>query len=164
MFHSRRTVLGGIAALGLAACGRDLSHLPQAHAVVVQKSHRKMFLIRNRVAHSVYNIELGFAPKGTKTREGDGKTPEGTYLIDRKNPNSSFHLSLGINYPTPQQVAFARASGVSPGGDIFIHGQPNGKYDPSDPDWTAGCIAVENREIEEIYWMVQVGTPVTILA
>ena len=161
---TRRHMLLGLSALALASCGRDLSHLPKAQAVVIQKSQRKMFLIRNRMAHSVYNIDLGFAPRGHKEQFGDGRTPEGVYYVDRKNPKSSFHLSLGINYPNEQDVARAKEMGVDPGGDIFIHGQPNGKYDPNDPDWTAGCIAVRNREIEEVYWMVPVGTPINILA
>ena len=105
---------------------------------------------------------MGFAPRGHKFKEGDGRTPEGRYIIDRRNPNSSFHLSLGINYPRPQDVARARAAGVDPGGEIFIHGQRR-PWDPKGPDWTAGCIAVTNKEMERIYAMVRNGTPVYIL-
>ena len=106
-------------------------------------------------------IDLGFAPAGHKQVEGDGKTPEGTYLIDRRNPNSDFHLSIGISYPNARDIARAMAAGQDPGGDIFIHGQPN-KSRGEGPDWTAGCISVTNREMEDIYAMVTDGTPITI--
>ena len=86
---------------------------------------------------------------------------EGTYLIDRRNPNSEFHLSLGINYPRDADRRSAKEAGVSPGGDIFIHGRP-WKNRKGGRDWTAGCIAVTNREMEEIYAMVRNGTPITI--
>jgi murein L,D-transpeptidase YafK len=108
-----------------------------------------------------YNVELGFAPEGHKQFEGDGKTPEGTYRINRRNPNSDFHLSLGISYPNARDVAFAQAAGKSPGGEIFIHGMPNKKRGTG-PDWTAGCISVKNDHIEEIYAMVKDSTYVTI--
>ncbi|TDA88068.1 hypothetical protein E0702_16775, partial [Halomonas marinisediminis] len=87
-------------------------------------------------------MALGFAPHGHKQVEGDGKTPEGRYRIDRRNPNSSFHLSLGISYPNTADVARARAMGQSPGGNIFIHGQPNLLGPQTEENWTAGCIAV----------------------
>jgi lipoprotein-anchoring transpeptidase ErfK/SrfK len=90
--------------------------------------------------------------------------PEGRYIVDRRNPKSQFHLSVGISYPDAEDIARARARGVDPGGDIFIHGAPNGQRRPPRGDWTAGCIAVKNREIEEIYSMVATGTVVDILA
>lgn len=108
-----------------------------------------------------YDFEMGFAPIGHKQVEGDGKTPEGQYWIDRRNPNSSYHLSLGISYPNAEDVARAEAMGKSPGGEIFIHGTPE-RY-LGVPDWTVGCVAVTNREIEEIYSMVNVGTPIWIM-
>ena len=110
-------------------------------------------------------MSLGFAPVGHKQVEGDGRTPEGDYLIDRKNPNSNFHLSLGVSYPNSQDVEVARALGQSPGGDIFIHGGPkrDSNADP-ESDWTWGCISVSDREIEEIYSMVNVGTIISIYA
>ncbi len=108
-----------------------------------------------------YKIGLGFAPEGDKKVEGDGKTPEGRYFIDRRNPRSQFYLSLGISYPNARDRAEARALGESPGGDIFIHGQPlSGR--PSSQDWSAGCISVKNREIREIYRMVGNGTVIDI--
>jgi murein L,D-transpeptidase YafK len=93
--------------------------------------------------------------------EGDGRTPEGQYLIDRRNPSSEFHLSIGISYPNNVDREIAKTLGKSPGGDIFIHGKPR-KYRRASPDWTAGCIAVTNRQMEKIYAMVQDGTPITI--
>ena len=92
--------------------------------------------------------------------EGDGRTPEGPFLVDKRNPNSDYHLSVGINYPRPEDLAFAEAMGVRPGGDIFVHGTPPEMK--TRRDWTAGCIAVMNREMEDVYAMVQDGTPVFI--
>lgn len=136
---------------------------PEVTGIVVNKADREMFLVHNGKALRKYDIELGFAPIGDKQIEGDGKTPEGTYFIDRRNPNSRFHLSLGISYPNAQDRAEARVLGKSPGGDIFIHGQQNPfKPGRGDRDWTWGCISVTNDEMEEIYAMVQTGTLITI--
>jgi murein L,D-transpeptidase YafK len=107
-----------------------------------------------------YTFSLGFTPEGHKAFEGDGRTPEGAYLIDRRNPNSRYHLSLGISYPNARDIAYARARGQSPGGQIFIHGTP--KVFAGQPDWTYGCIAVTDEEMEEIYAMVDVGTKIFI--
>ncbi len=112
-----------------------------------------------------YPIGLGFAPEGHKQFEGDGRTPEGSYAIDRRNPDSLFHLSIGISYPNEADIAFAEAQGRSPGKDIFIHGGPRRGIDPVNVrDWTAGCISVTDRQIEEIYAMVRDGTPIDIYA
>jgi murein L,D-transpeptidase YafK len=139
---------------------------PEVTAIVVNKAARNMYLLNGYDILKQYDVELGFAPGGDKTRRGDGKTPEGTYLIDRRNPNSAFHLSLGISYPNALDIAEAKARGEDPGGDIFIHGQPNKLADRRrarrDPDWTAGCIAVTNDEMEEVYAMVETGTVITI--
>lgn len=121
-----------------------------------------MQLLHNTSLLRSYKFELGFDPIGHKQQEGDGRTPEGGYRIDRRNPNSRFHLSLGISYPDASDVAAARSRGVDPGGDIFIHGTPEkwiGK-----PDWTWGCIAVKNEEMDEIYAMVETGTLIYIYA
>ncbi len=161
---SRRTVLLAAPAILVSGCA-SLPRLPYADHVIVQKQRRKMFLVRGRDTLADYDVDLGFQPLGHKSREGDGRTPEGFYWIDRKNPNSAFHLSLGISYPNGQDIRVAYAAGFEPGGDIFIHGQPNRGGRPEDsPDWTAGCIAVTNREIEQIYNAVLVGTPITIYA
>ena len=108
-----------------------------------------------------YPIKLGFAPVGHKTFEGDGRTPEGLYRIDRRNPNSRFHLSIGIDYPNQLDTEYARSMGKSPGGDIFIHGQKDPRQKEK-TDWTWGCIAVTNKEIEDVYAMVRDGTPILI--
>ena len=132
---------------------------PEVTRVVVLKSKRQMFLLHNKQVLKGYNIELGFEPNGDKKIEGDGKTPEGLYTIDRRNPDSLFHLSLGIDYPSERDFAEAKKLGKKPGGDIFIHGRgllPRGR------DWTWGCIAVSNDEMEDIYAMVQDGTPIAI--
>jgi murein L,D-transpeptidase YafK len=134
---------------------------PEVTHVVVDKGARRMYLLHHEQALKSYDIGLGFNPVGHKQAEGDGRTPEGTYVIDRRNPNSEFHLSLGINYPRDADRRSAKEAGVSPGGDIFIHGRP-WKNRKGGRDWTAGCIAVTNREMEEIYAMVRNGTPITI--
>jgi len=160
--------LGALAALVTAACSGSKFKAyngPEVTSVVVNKGSRSMFLLHDEKILESYNFDLGFAPAGDKKIRGDGKTPEGTYRINRRNPNSSFHLSLGISYPNAHDIAEAKALGEKPGGDIFIHGQPNrGSKRRKGPDWTAGCIAVRNREIEQIYAMVRVGTPITIRA
>ncbi|MCY4542761.1 MAG: L,D-transpeptidase family protein [Rhodobacteraceae bacterium] len=129
----------------------------------VFKSSRTMILYNGEREMQRYNVALGFDPKGHKKSQGDGKTPSGRYSIDRKNPYSRFHLSLGISYPNEWDRKQARQRGVSPGGDIMIHGQPNRlKRGTMAGDWTEGCIAVSNSEIKEIYASVEVGTPITI--
>jgi len=134
---------------------------PEVTSIVVNKDARKMYLLHHGEILRDYQIDLGFAPLGDKQVAGDGKTPEGSYLIDRRNPNSRFHLSLGISYHNRADIAEARALGEEPGGDIFIHGQPS-RYRAAGDDWTWGCIAVSNAEIEEIYAMVTDGTLITI--
>lgn len=153
-------------ALGLAACGKEegkfRSYRGEAvTSIQVHKGARKMYLLHNSKVLETYDIALGFTPVGHKQFEGDGKTPEGTYVIDRRNPNSAFHLSLGISYPNHADRAFAAAQGKQPGGEIFIHGWSRRPIKQA--DWTAGCIAVSDREIERIYAMVKNGTPIHIL-
>ncbi|MBU2960639.1 L,D-transpeptidase family protein [Citreicella sp. C3M06] len=148
----------------LAACSNSKFRTyngPEITHVVVQKSARRMYLLHNDKVLESYDIGLGFAPSGDKKIEGDGKTPEGLYFIDRRNPNSRYHLSIGLSYPSPDDRAEAEAMGKSPGGDIFIHGTPP-PYRSAGRDWTWGCIAVSDREMEDIYAMVRDGTPITI--
>lgn len=162
----RNLVLGGLATSVLGACSSSKFRRyngPQVTYVVVNKAPRQMFLFHKQRVLKSYDIDLGFAPIGDKFFEGDGRTPEGRYIIDRRNPNSQFHLSLGISYPNAQDIAEARALGKSPGGDIFIHGKSNPLKKGSN-DWTWGCIAVTNREIEDVYAMIQNGTPIQINA
>lgn len=123
-------------------------------------------LLRAGKVLKIYKVALGSDPVGPKTREGDGKTPEGAYRIDAKNEHSQFHLALRISYPNAADLQRAKKLGVNPGGDIFIHGLPPewawlGAAHRA-KDWTAGCVAVTNTEIEEIWKMVPVGTPVEI--
>ncbi|WP_318338068.1 L,D-transpeptidase family protein [Defluviimonas sp. D31] len=154
-----------MAALGvLAGCGSKFRTYngPEVTRIVIYKGERKMHLVHGTRALKSYKIALGGNPIGDKQYEGDQRTPEGAYLIDRRNPNSGYHLSLGISYPNEQDVAQAKALGKSPGGDIFIHGRAR-KNRGRGKDWTAGCIAVKDREMEEVYSMVREGTPIYIL-
>lgn len=154
--------------LALAGCAKQLPSKflnyngPPVTSVLLYKGERRMFLMNNTTALKTYNFQLGFAPVGHKVIERDGRTPEGAYRIDRRNPNSAYHLSIGISYPNDRDREVARAMGMEPGGDIFIHGTPTNKI--GSPDWTAGCIAVTDPEIEEIYAMVTDGTPIFIYA
>ena len=132
----------------------------QADMVVVFKESRRLYLYRNGRAFRSYPIGLGWSPEGTKSFEGDGRTPEGSYYINRRNAESNFHLSLGISYPDSNQAALAEFEGRDPGGEIFIHGGHGQRNQPS--DWTAGCIAVSNREIEEIWQLVPDGALIVI--
>ena len=161
MFLRFLAILAAILALSGCASKFKTYNGPEVTQVVVNKGARRMYLLHHDQTLKAYEIGLGFAPVGHKQFEGDGKTPEGNYIIDRRNPNSEFHLSLGINYPRDPDRRSAYEAGRSPGGDIFIHGRP-WKYRKGGRDWTAGCIAVTNKEIEEIYAMVRDGTPITI--
>lgn len=140
---------------------------PFADKVLVKKMERKMYLLKDGKPYKEYRIALGDEPIGHKQQGGDEKTPEGLYIIDYRNPKSSYHLSLHISYPNKQDKDRAKTKGVSPGGDIFIHGSPNGFsiLEPafSGKDWTDGCIAVTSDEIEEIWKLVKNGTPIEIL-
>lgn len=147
--------------LGLSACSQFPSYDgPEVTRIVVLKDDRTMFLMNHDTVLESYEIELGFAAEGDKEVEGDGRTPEGQYFIDRRNPESLYYLSLGISYPNAEDIAQAEELGLSPGGDIFIHGTPR-LFRRAD-DWTHGCIAVTNREMREIYAMVQTGTVIDI--
>lgn len=164
----RRTFgLGAVSALALAGCSNSSkfrSYIgPEVTGIAVNKDSRSMYLLHHDEILKKYRFDLGFAPVGDKKFKGDGRTPEGTYYIDRRNPNSDFHLSLGISYPNQYDIAEALELGKEPGGDIFIHGEPN-KFKAKRRDWTYGCIAVKNPEIEEIYAMVKTGTVITIRA
>jgi murein L,D-transpeptidase YafK len=134
---------------------------PQVTSLVVLKAQRQMLIMHNNEVLATMSFELGFAPTGPKQYERDGRTPEGTYRINRRNPNSQYHLSLGISYPNVDQVAAAAAVGRDAGGEIFIHGTP--RRNEGDDDWTVGCIAVTNDEIEQLYAMVADGTPIFIM-
>ena len=138
----------------------------KADLIRVDKSKRRMQLLRDGDVMRSYHISLGSHPKGHKLKEGDGRTPEGRYRIDWRNPRSKFHKSLHISYPNARDRQAARQHGVSPGGDIMIHGMPNGwgwAWLFLRPwHWTDGCIAVNDREMEEIWNAVPDGTPIEI--
>lgn len=138
---------------------------PQADKILILKSKRHLMLISNGQALKAYRISLGKNPVGPKTRRGDNKTPEGTYIIDRRKENSQFFRALHVSYPNSNDLARARQIGADPGGDIMIHGLPNGRtssWNKRFTDWTAGCIAVTNQEIREIWHSVADGTVVEI--
>lgn len=134
--------------------------------VLIEKHKRRLTLLSKGMAIKTYAVALGKNPIGAKEKQGDGKTPEGLYFIDSKNKLSRFHRSLGLSYPNKKDKKRAQTLGVAPGGDIMIHGLKNGIPDIGDfhatMDWTDGCIAVTNEEIEEIAQIVPEGTPVEI--
>lgn len=153
--------------LALAGCGpaqAEVEDLPLADYVRVDKSERVLTLYSGGKPYRTYQgLQLGDAPQGHKRFEGDEKTPEGVYSIDYRNPQSAYHLSLHISYPNATDTQFARSRGRSPGGAIFIHGQPNWLPEGRLPgDWTDGCIALENHEIAELWQLVPDGTPIEI--
>ena len=132
--------------------------------ILIEKGARRLTAYQNGKPVREYRIALGFTPEGDKIRQGDGKTPEGLYKIDRRNDRSKFHLSLGIDYPQPEDRARAKKGGYSPGGDIFIHGQPNQIAEGYrvKGDWTEGCVAIDNHQIEELFAATPMGTAVEI--
>jgi murein L,D-transpeptidase YafK len=155
----------GLTLLAAAARAEAPLALPEIDYIRVIKSARAMELYSGgQLAHTIEGIQLGDAPEGHKSFQGDERTPEGRYSIDYGNPNSSFYLSLHISYPNAGDRAHAAGQGRSPGGLIFIHGQPNGLPAGRVPgDWTDGCIAVSNEEIEALWEAVGDGTPIDIL-
>jgi tetratricopeptide (TPR) repeat protein len=134
--------------------------------ILIEKSERRLMLISQGEVLKTYKIALGGNPIGPKERQGDNKTPEGTYVIDARNRDSRYHLSLHISYPNERDKNRAKELGVSPGGDIMIHGIKNGSSWVGNAhagvDWTKGCIAVTNEEIEEIAKLAPNGTIVEI--
>ena len=142
----------------------------QADRLLVRKGQRVMCLMAGDVVLRTFPIALGGDPIGHNPRRGDRRTPEGRYLVDGRNPNSRFHLSLHLSYPNAEDRRRAVAAGLDPGGDIAIHGLPLiAESDEMDParfyeDWTDGCIAVGNRAIEELWGLIPDGFPVVIEA
>src|SRR5215467_9345802 len=134
--------------------------------VVVHKHERKLVLLSDGKELRSYKVALGGEPVGPKTRLGDHRTPEGSYLLDSRNPNSHFYKAFHISYPNSKDTAAAKKRGFSPGGDIMLHGLPKeyawvGKGHTLN-DWTDGCIAVTNEEMDELWKLVPVGTPIEI--
>lgn len=142
------------------------SEFPIADKVLVEKSNRKLHLLKGGVAFRTFDIALGIRPVGDKEHEGDFKTPEGNYMLDARNPDSEFFLAIHVSYPDQHDLAKARARGLDPGGAIMIHGQPN---EPTrseayyrTQDWTNGCIAVSNSDMIDIWLMTGENTPIEI--
>ena len=137
-----------------------------ADKVVVMKEERRLVLLCHGEILKSYKVSIGRRP-GRKVRQGDGRTPEGIYTIDRRNPKSRFYKALHISYPNASDVGSARKLGASPGGDVLIHGLPRGFEDLGDSqssiNWTKGCIAVSNAEMDEIWQLVPDGIPVEII-
>lgn len=172
VFQFGRKILNFASVLALA--GMSAGVAPQLVAqtaskvdrIVIEKSKRTLTLMDGAKIVKTYKVAIGGQPVGAKDRQGDHKTPEGIYSVDAKNPNSQFHKALHISYPNPADRANARKLGVSPGGDVEIHGLGakwgwiGAKHRLT--DWTDGCIAVTNEEIDEIYPSIKVGTLVEI--
>jgi murein L,D-transpeptidase YafK len=138
-----------------------------ADKVVVRKAERQLFLMRGAEIIGKYRVVLGLSPLGPKQREGDFRTPEGVYRLERRNPNSDFFLSIQISYPNERDLAHARRQGWRPGGSVMIHGLPNQMRHPPQyyehRDWTDGCIAVSNADMMEIWLLTAPDTPIEIL-
>lgn len=138
----------------------------KADLVVVHKERRVLELKREGRTIRSFTIALGRNPEGAKRKEGDGRTPEGVYILDWRNPNSNFYRSMHVSYPQPRDMVHAIRWNVSPGGQIMIHGLPNGRDQAAvghpRRDWTDGCIAVTDEEMDEIWARVQDGTPIII--
>ena len=141
-------------------------HAGKADRVIVTKSERTLTLLAQGKVLKTYKVALGGSPVGPKEQQGDHKTPEGLYVLDRRNPKSQFHRSIHVSYPSEQDKKRAAQRGVSPGGDIMVHGLPNGfgwlGATHRAKDWTDGCIAVTNAEMDEIWELVPDGTPIEI--
>ena len=165
-----KTVTRRLVSIYLLCCASlwsaDHRSTPQADRIVIAKSQRTLTLFRGGKVLKTYKVALGTTPIGPKTSQGDGKTPEGLYTIDSRNPHSQFHRSLHVSYPNAADRARAARLKVDPGGDIMIHNLPPayaylGALHRK-VDWTLGCIAVTDAEIEEIWNLVPIGTQVEI--
>ena len=169
-YYMVRLVILMVFASCCGACDNAPDNKPKIETkinhVILDKGERKLFLMSNNYVVKTYKVAIGSNPIGPKRQEGDGKTPEGLYIIDRRNPKSSCYRSLHISYPSAKDIEYARRAGVRPGGDIMIHGILNGLgwIGPFHRlfDWTGGCIAVTNKEIEEIWQMVPDGMPIEL--
>lgn len=140
---------------------------PIADKVLVEKGKRQLHLLKNGLPFRTFKIALGFAPEGDKEQEGDQKTPEGLYMLDARNPDSDYFLSIHISYPNRSDRAAARSRGLDPGGAIMIHGQPNvpnfSQAYYAREDWTNGCIAVSNSDMIDIWLMTPDSVPIEIV-
>jgi murein L,D-transpeptidase YafK len=142
------------------------SEFPVADAVIIDKSARELHLLNNGEIFRTFKIALGISPTGDKKKEGDFKTPEGKYLLDMRNPNSDYFLSIHVSYPSAVDRREANQVGAAPGGAIMIHGQPNlpshSETYYRTQDWTNGCIALSNSDMIDIWLMTGNDTPIEI--
>jgi murein L,D-transpeptidase YafK len=152
------------------ASASDTSAVPPqllADRVVVRKSERRMYLMHGETVLRAYRVALGLNPVGPKEQEGDSRTPEGHYLLTRRNPRSEYFLSIQVSYPNDRDMQRARRNRLSPGGSVMIHGLPNElRREPTyyeKRDWTDGCIAVSDSDMLEIWLMTPTDTPIDIL-
>ncbi|WP_295447135.1 L,D-transpeptidase family protein [uncultured Thiodictyon sp.] len=173
---ARRSTQGLAAALALlyavtlGGCGggAKTTQVDYADRVVVKKSDRKLQLLQKGKVVKEYRVALSDNPRGHKIREGDRRTPIGDYVLDWRNPNSKYHKAIHVSYPNARDMEFAKFLGVEPGGMIMLHGLPNDVTSPvlradyRRVDWTNGCIALQDNEIDEIWRMVRDGTPIRI--
>jgi murein L,D-transpeptidase YafK len=160
-------LVAAIALIHGSMSAADASDFPVADKILVEKANRKLHLLSNGVPFRTFDIALGLAPEGDKEQEGDQKTPEGYYLLDGRNPDSDFFLSIHISYPSATDRQAAKQKGLEPGGQIMIHGQPNeptfsAAYYARE-DWTNGCIAVSNSDMIDIWLMTPNSVPIEIL-
>jgi murein L,D-transpeptidase YafK len=172
MFRKSALFIGSVVAVvmgGAIWANAELSPLPvgtKADLLVVNKSQQQLLAYSHGQLLRSYRISLGREPIGTKIRQGDGKTPEGNYVIDGHNPGSAFHRALHVSYPSAADVSRAKAGGYDPGGEIMVHGIHNGLGWIGKAqrlvNWTTGCIALTNPEIEELYRIVPDGTKIQI--
>jgi murein L,D-transpeptidase YafK len=164
----RIRVLTGLAVLllGVPGVAQEAAQPLHADRVLVLKRERTLELLSREKVIRSYKVALGGDPIGPKARQGDHKTPEGVYVLDSRNAHSQFYKSIHISYPSVREREAARQRGVSPGGDVFVHGLPNGYGWVGSShrlkDWTDGCIAVTNTEMDEIWQAVADGTPIEI--
>jgi len=138
-----------------------------ADQVIINKSEQRLYLMRGENVLRTYDIALGLAPRGHKEQEGDFRTPEGDYFLTRRVIDSDFFMSIEISYPNEADVAHANRLGVSPGGAIMVHGQPDEPKKPAryyqNYNWTDGCIAVSNAAMVDIWQLTRVNTPISIV-
>jgi murein L,D-transpeptidase YafK len=155
------TILSAFLAYTGSASGQ-----PKADQVLVVKSESRLYLIKEGDVFASFPVSFGGDPKGHKQERGDGRTPEGCYVLDYKNPNSSFYKSIHVSYPNAQDRRTAQKRGAEPGGDIMVHGQPN-RWGWVSPvlqlfNWTNGCIALSNTNMDHVWDAVDVRTPIEI--
>jgi murein L,D-transpeptidase YafK len=166
-FRVCSAVLFALAAVSIWSQSPGNVPLPSAATadkVVVLKGERKLLLMERGEVLKEYSVSLGGNPVGPKVKRGDSRTPEGIYVLDLHNPNSQYHRSIHISYPNREDLARARRLGVPAGGDLFIHGLPNDYHGRNHHlgDWTEGCIALDNADMDEIWRAVADGTPIEI--